>query len=715
MPDIKNKIEQIRSAVYGRDVRESIASSLEAWNDYNSQTQEKIDTAAAKVDTAASTLTGLQTAISNANTAKSNLNSATSTANASKTALDNSKAAANTAKANLDASKAAADTAKTALDTATATATSTKTSLETATSTGNTAKTQLDQATSAANTAKSNLTLATTTANNSKSALETATSAGNTTKSGLVTATNNAATAQDSLESVIDEAADMTLSSSAVAALWAMQRTGKLYQTKIPKFAASNTTACIKTLDNAEMVCTPSTDTTKGQDDYIESGELLFQWRNCNYIRKADGFAVPVAFEGDASYKTSGAVDVGVCFPTFYYSFLEKDDGYYLTISDSPNSEWQLQPAEPAIRQDGTVSPYFVVSKYVSIKGSDGMPRSLPGGAPWNFTSYLNMPTRYGAKGPGYHGAGSFRNTLQYIWILIKYANKSSQAYFAGVTSQSYQYPCAAPSSTASKIFTVTAAQAANVDVGALVSVGYPTGMNGSSVSIDRGASSMYSIANQVKVLAKETLENGNVALTLDCEPFTTNDRNPIVSGGTSYDAHVYLSSMGRETGETDQVIGRYDGSIVSNTNGRYTYRVQGVEYANGYYTVASDTVFSKKADYTIDVFKCKAWMTRKSALADLEAQYAKVGTIPASPNGGGYGDAYIGDAIISDGCVIPYKWGSSSSTGTGDCIYFGGNAVDRREFLMAGYLGNGWSAGASCLSAGSGLSNAYWHFASAD
>lgn len=596
MPDIKNKIKQIRSAVYGRDVRESIASSLEAWNDYNSQTQEKIDTAAAKVDTAASTLTGLQTAISNANTA-----------------------------------------------------------------------------------------------------------------------TNNAATAQDSLESVIDEAADMTLSSSAVAALWAMQRTGKLYQTKIPKFAASNTTACIKTLDNAEMVCTPSTDTTKGQDDYIESGELLFQWRNCNYIRKADGFAVPVAFEGDASYKTSGAVDVGVCFPTFYYSFLEKDDGYYLTISDSPNSEWQLQPAEPAIRQDGTVSPYFVVSKYVSIKGSDGMPRSLPGGAPWNFTSYLNMPTRYGAKGPGYHGAGSFRNTLQYIWILIKYANKSSQAYFAGVTSQSYQYPCAAPSSTASKIFTVTAAQAANVDVGALVSVGYPTGMNGSSVNIDRGASSMHSIANQVKVLAKETLKNGNVALTLDCEPFTTNDRNPIVSGGTSYDAHVYLSSMGRETGETDQVIGRYDGSIVSNTNGRYAYRVQGVEYANGYYTVASDTVFSKKADYTIDVFKCKAWMTRKSALADLEAQYAKVGTIPASPNGGGYGDAYIGDAIISDGCVIPYKWGSSSSTGTGDCIYFGGNAVDRREFLMAGFLRGGWRAGASSLAAWYGLSDAHWYCASAD
>ena len=599
MPDISQNVARIRAAKRGKEVRGSIADSLEAWNEYNGETLSAVNSAAQKLDASADTLTSLLTA----------------------------------------------------------------------------------------------------------------TAAGNTAKTSLVTATNNAATAQDSLESVIDEAADMTLSSSAVAALWAMQRTGKLYQTKIPKFAASNTTACIKTLDNAEMVCTPSTDTTKGQDDYIESGELLFQWRNCNYIRKADGFAVPVAFEGDASYKTSGAVDVGVCFPTFYYSFLEKDDGYYLTISDSPNSEWQLQPAEPAIRQDGTVSPYFVVSKYVSIKGSDGMPRSLPGGAPWNFTSYLNMPTRYGAKGPGYHGTGSFRNTLQYIWILIKYANKSSQAYFAGVTSQSYQYPCAAPSSTASKIFTVTAAQAANVDVGALVSVGYPTGMNGSSVNIDRGASSMYSIANQVKVLAKGTLENGNVALTLDCEPFTTNDRNPIVSGGTSYDAHVYLSSMGRETGETDQVIGRYDGSIVSNTNGRYAYRVQGVEYANGYYTVASDTVFSKKADYTIDVFQCKAWMTRKSALADLEAQYAKVGTIPASPNG----DAYIGDAIISDGCVIPYKWGSSSSTGTGDCIYFGRNAVDRCEFLMAGLLWDGGSAGASCLHARSGLSNASWHVASAD
>lgn len=491
------------------------------------------------------------------------------------------------------------------------------------------------------------------------------------------------------------------------------QKTGKIYQTVIPKFAQSNATACIKTLDNEGMSASPATDTTAGTDDYLASGELLFQWRNCNYIRESDGFAVPTAFEGEPGYKTSGAVDVGVFFPTFYYSYLEKDDGYYLTVSDTPNDEWQLKPAEPAVRQDGTVMPYFILSKYPSVIASDGKLRSQPGLAVDRFHSYQNMVTKYGAKGEGYRGAGVFRWTMQYIWILIKYAQKSGQNVFAGCTASNYQCPAATQSSEAHDYIVVTSAQAKNINLGDCVIVGYPTSLSNNAANLDRGIASMCSLVNNKQVTSKETLSDGNVAIHIAGASFSTQDRGAI--GENNVPAHVYISSMGRFTGETDKVKGRFDGSYISNASGKHGYRVQGVEYADGAYNTASDVVMIKKADYTIDVYKCKPWDTRKTSETDITTLYTKIGTIPKAPDSSGYGDWWCGDSIISGHVLLPYKSGASDSAGTGDRIYHGGNSTGLREYLQGGGLWYGASAGPCRLYCWNSLSGAWWGCASAD
>ena len=48
-----------------------------------------------------------------------------------------------------------------------------------------------------------------------------------------------------------------------------IQRTGKIYQTKIWKFATNPTSTGEKLLDNAGLEFVPSTDTTEGKDDYL--------------------------------------------------------------------------------------------------------------------------------------------------------------------------------------------------------------------------------------------------------------------------------------------------------------------------------------------------------------------------------------------------------------------------------------------------------------
>ena len=57
---------------------------------------------------------------------------------------------------------------------------------------------------------------------------------------------------------------------------YAMRRTGKVYQTRLWKFAANPTSTGEKLLDNAGLVFEPSTDTEEGQDDYLNGRNPLF-------------------------------------------------------------------------------------------------------------------------------------------------------------------------------------------------------------------------------------------------------------------------------------------------------------------------------------------------------------------------------------------------------------------------------------------------------
>ena len=505
---------------------------------------------------------------------------------------------------------------------------------------------------------------------------------------------------------------------NAIANYYALRRAGKVYQTKLWKFATNPTSTGVKQLDNEGLVFEPSTDTEEGQDDYLNGQHPLFEWVHCNYIRDADGTARPIAIEGSDEYKTTGAVDVGAMQMSFWYKWdASKAEYDLITISDMPHPELGLVPWSECKKADGTTVPWCIGSAYVSGKASDGKLRSQPGLPPERNQSHNSMITDYQEKGEGYWGAGACRNTFQFIFNAIKGATKNSQSLFAGVTSWNVQYEASIQSADNHTYFPVTNAQAENIPVGCYVSVGYG-GNNSGTANNDRGQATIHAYADDVKVINKVALDDGaNTAIYLDIPEESAFNTMPHVYTET-FSAPIILSSMHAWSGTTDTVLGRHDGSPVSNTDGKHAYRVQGREYAVGGYIIASDTVMDLQPDFTKKVYVAPKGTAHSSSDATIRSTYTHIGTIPAA-TAGNNADWWIGDVMLDDntGSWLPFKEGSGSSQGTGDRCYAGGASTTSgmREYLQGGYLGSGSSAGSACLDCWNWLDWGSWHFLTCD
>ena len=495
---------------------------------------------------------------------------------------------------------------------------------------------------------------------------------------------------------------------------YAMRRTGKVYQTRLWKFAANPTSTGEKLLDNAGLVFEPSTDTEEGQDDYLNGRNPLFEWVNVNYVRDDDGAPRPTAVEGQADFKTSGAVDVGSMQMSFWYKIDSASADYIdYYVSDTPHPELGLVPWPECVKADGTVLPWCIGSKYISGQASDGMPRSQPGLKPIRNNSYIGMIDTYQQKGPGYWGAGAVHNTFQILFNAIKGATKSSQALYAGTTSYNFQYEASVQRAEAAAWFPITNAQAGNIVVGAYVSVGYGSNNDG-AVNIDRGQSTVHAYADDVRVLRIEDLDENNKAVYLDIEEGF--DTQPVALTD-SLSAPIVMSSMHWWSGATDAVRGRHDGSPGSNTDGKHPCRVQGREYEVGGYLVASDTVAWLNEDGTRTIYTAPRGTAHSNDTETIQSTYKQIGTIPVDSSGTA-ADYWVGDAGIDEntGAWYPASQGSGSTQGCGDRYYAGGTGANAfREYLQCGALWYGSGAGSCCLNLWSGLGGGYWHYLAGD
>ena len=493
-----------------------------------------------------------------------------------------------------------------------------------------------------------------------------------------------------------------------IESYYALRRNGKVYQTKIWKFATNPTSEGEKLLSNAGLVFEPSTDTTEGQDDYLNGQHPMFEWVNVNYIRDDDGTARPIAIESMDNYATSGAVDVGVMQMSFYWKWDSSNAEYDLvTVSDSPHPELGLEPWPECVKQDGTILPWCIGSKYISGIASDGLLRSQPNLKPEAYQSHNNMITNYQLKGEGYWGSGAVRNLFQIVFNAIKGATKNSQTLYQGVTNWNFQYDASVERSTNETYFPVTNAQAESLIVGNCVEVGYGSNNNG-TLNKDRGVATMRQYANNVKILSIETLDENNKAVYLDIDNgFTTTP----IQLTDELSSPIIMSSMHCYSGMTDSVLGKHDGSPVSNTNAKYPYRVQGREYAVGGYVVASDVVMDFQSDYSKNVYVAEKGTAHSSSDNTIRSTYKMIGNIPASSDGTG-ADWWVGDISVDmdTGTWFPSAIGSSNTQGYGDRCYAGGTSTSgTREYLQGGGLWSGSFAGSACLLCGYWLGGSVW------
>ena len=510
----------------------------------------------------------------------------------------------------------------------------------------------------------------------------------------------------DAVTAFINAAPAATLE-KAIEAYYAMRRTGRIYGVRVPKFASNPTTTCTRLGEAVDMAYAPSTDTVKGQDDFIDKIPM-FDWVHVNYVRDDDGAPRPIAIEGMSNYKTSGAVDVGAMQMSFFWKAVDNEDSIDYYVSDTQHEGYA--PWSECVKADGTVLPWCIGSAYLSGTASDGLLRSQPGLAIALYQSYNNMVTNYQKKGAGYWGAGAERNSFGILMQLVKTTNKSSQATWAGCTNYNLQYTAAIERTTNEKYFPVTKVQATNLFVGSAVYVGYGRDKNG-ALNNDRGVETMRAYADLARITRIEDLDDANSAVYLDVkEGFPTAK----VTLTDTLQSPVYLSTMPWHSGTTDKVIGKYDGSWLSNTNGKMPYRIQGREYNVGCYEVASDVVLDCHNLDGYDVLVVPKGAKRSTAEATIRSTYIKAGMMPGVSVAG---NMYIGDVAIDATTGVWYitTYGGAETQGMGDRVYGVGNQGGIREYLQRGDLEPGSSAGCSSLDCGVTLNGGRWDFGAGD
>ena len=209
------------------------------------------------------------------------------------------------------------------------------------------------------------------------------------------------------------------------------RRDGLVYGVEAPKGAA---TACTKTGANAGVANpVPSVIGAPGSDPYLNRGPFFTIEAN-GYVDNA-GWPHITALEGDANFSRTGSQDVWILTPVLWWRQVEASSTMTFEVSDSYRPGFELQPK--AVLPDGRRRPFMLFAKY-ALSQVNGVARSVSGQQPLTSTvSHDSLITICKNATTGYSGKSYADDWYVKMMFLLKYANKSSQSVFAGVSSVS--------------------------------------------------------------------------------------------------------------------------------------------------------------------------------------------------------------------------------------------------------------------------------------
>ena len=456
--------------------------------------------------------------------------------------------------------------------------------------------------------------------------------------------------------------------------------------------------------DNAGMVCTPSTVTTAGRDDF--AGLPLFACVDCNWTIDATSLTPQIT-----------AID-GVCGkfvrddPTKFVGVLQMTGYHYYTNPGEASNKTYLEgyrigpdasrpncaPMPEAVNPDGSVRPWMIHGKYAAgLK--DGKFTCCSGIAEDGQMSHNSCHTYASAVGTGYSSMCACDLGFLQLMTRIKYASLTLEDSMVFATFYWYRGVATVAESGVKRII-IAAASKNNYVVGSQIIVGTAAGN-------DVQDAAMYSVSGQngwtITDITDVTI-NGTAYAAIYVDAPSAFDTG---AGNSDASKNTAIHTVRWKTGSTDDVKGN-DGAI-DLKSGKYPIKLQGVEFGLGACEIVGDTILKLYQD-TADTAKYwyEPYTVKKVAnqSTGLTANYIASGAKFDQSTGEGYIKALKWG---KDGVLFPYATGRSSSTYTRDYFWHNSKTVDTREWLALGGLGNGANAGLSCLGGVNWLGWTWW------
>lgn len=467
--------------------------------------------------------------------------------------------------------------------------------------------------------------------------------------------------------------------------------------------------------DNEGLVCTPSTNTVKGTDDY--AGLPLFYPIDVNYEIDADTKDILItAIDGITTgfERTNPDKFVGVMQQSGYV-WTKKDianntftNGYSSQPVDDADECWILPEA---VRLDGTYRQFVVHTKYMGTLVNNKL-KSYSGDIPTSYVISHDDLNIYGANNGSQYSGGSIL-LLSFLQIMtrIKYASLTQDGIIQGCVNYNYQYASQIAETDVKRVL-ITTAQAQNLIVGSSVLVG----IVGSSNNVDRNTASVYSITGQKSAIITN-IETVNVDGT-DYAAIYVNTDNTFntTGGGTLTTGNTIISTFTWANGSNDNILGN-DGSLDSPGTGKYPAKIQGIEYSLGITETFGDIILASNpatTEYPLGYYSYYICKDASKRSTNITSDYIQLNTILPYVTNTTASWRYISEITFDRGISIPSNCsGGSSSTYTRDGFYFLAtpNTQTKRQCRSFGDLNDGvGDGGLSSVDGNSALSGRDWN-----
>ena len=462
-----------------------------------------------------------------------------------------------------------------------------------------------------------------------------------------------------------------------------------------PRYAKSTSMIGELTDDSAGLTCTPSTESTAGNDPFAHLPQ--FWCLEVAAEKKADGSHEIFYVEhiDDTAKVRGGEYLCWVLQKNTYKRGWQDKDYKYLKTRCTPAPGYKRW--KEGTDRTGKVHEYMAHPKYYAGIDADGGITCGTGLKPANRTSHQAGVTRWRGRGAQYSGASGSLVKFLDAMVRLKYGRKGNSGQIEGCTNYNYQYTVAASETGVERVI-LTKEQAANLLVGSAVMLGIQSGS-------DRNTASNYSIFDGKLITAIETV-------TIETKEYSA---VYVDNGGKTFDTtagSTYLSTSPYYSGWNDNVLGR-DGSRYSPTSGKEPGMIQGVEFMNGSYLIVSDELWQWSQDanenYCFDCYKCYDQSKVGSAINE---NYEKVNvpTLVFPKDTAAWTWKYITDNAINDDVLWPE---ATNASGSGVGVGAGFRCVPAASGVRAawcfGALNVGGSAGVPCRGSDPVVSYAGW------